>query len=245
MSRQWRSMSPNDAATYEGSYDENPQPSASCKYSAICRPRRPSARRAAFFTERGLTITRQDARTRSVCVARPPPHPRQHGQARPPAAPPSGQPPPLATGGLGAADAAGESASTVRDAGAVAAVTAQVDPGKCRVWLTVEGQGTVAAAAAALVAHWRPRSTVAAAAVTAKERNVFTEHGWAEREAAVRANWRQERGAAGRGRATPRQAPPTLGTHRPQNRAGRGVSEPTPALPRRGCRLLAVQAAVY
>ena len=140
---------------------------------------------AAFFMERGLTITRQDTHSLGLLgpTAAAPSADRQAG-------PQSGQQPrwrPASWAPL----MQREDASTVRDAGAVAAVTAQVDPGKCRVWLTVEGQGTVAAATAALVAHWRPRSTAAAAAVTAKERNVFTERGWAEREAAVRANWRQ------------------------------------------------------
>ena len=149
---------------------------------------------ATFFAERGLVITRQDAHSLGLLgptAAAAPPAQSQPRQASRPAAPPSArqQPPwrPASWAPLMQRDNRG----TARDAGAVAAVTAQVDPGKCRVWLTVEGQGAVAAAAAALVAHWRPRSAAAAAAVTAKERHVFTEGGWAEREAAVRANWRR------------------------------------------------------
>lgn len=140
---------------------------------------------AAFFRERGLTITRQDAHSLGLLgpTATAPSAARQAG-------PQSGQQPRWRTANW-APLMQRDNQGAARDAGAVAAVTAQVDPGKCRVWLTVEGQGSVAAAAAALVAHWRPRSAVAAAAVTAKERNVFTESGWAEREAAVRANWRQ------------------------------------------------------
>ncbi len=140
---------------------------------------------AAFFMERGLTITRQDTHSLGLLgpTAAAPSADRQAG-------PQSGQQPRWRPANW-APLMQREDASTVRDAGAVAAVTAQVDPGKCRVWLTVEGQGTVAAAAAALVARWRPRSAAAAAAVTARERDVFTERGWAEREAAVRANWRK------------------------------------------------------
>lgn len=145
---------------------------------------------AAFFTERGLTITRQDAHSLGLRGPSAAAVPVTSSQAGPSAALPSGQQPRWRPAGW-APLMQRENPGTMRDAGAVAAVTAQVDPGKCRVWLTVEGQGTVAAVAAALVAHWRPRSTVAAAAVTAKERNVFTARGWAEREAAVRANWRR------------------------------------------------------
>ena len=143
---------------------------------------------AAFFMERGLTITRQDAHSlglrgpaaaatsAAASPAHPPASERRQTSWRPASWAPLMQ---------------RDKRDTTRDAGAVAAVTAQVDPGKCRVWLTVEGQGTVAAAAAALVARWRPRSAAAAAAVTDKERSVFTARGWAEREAAVRANWRK------------------------------------------------------
>ena len=145
---------------------------------------------AAFFKECGLTITRQDAHSLGLQGPTAAASPSTDRQVRPPAAPPSGQPPPWRPASW-APLLQRDNQGTVRDAGAVAAVTAQVDPGKCRVWLTVEGQGSVAAAAAALVAHWRSRSAAAAAAVTAKERNVFTERGWAEREAAVRANWRK------------------------------------------------------
>ena len=144
---------------------------------------------AAFFVERGLTITRQDAHSLGLLGPRAaaPSADHQAGQS---AGPSSGEQPtwrPASWAPL----MQRENQGAARDAGAVAAVTAQVDSGKCRVWLTVEGQGAVTAAAAALVAHWHPRSAAAAAAVTAKERNVFTERGWAEREAVVRANWRQ------------------------------------------------------
>ncbi len=145
---------------------------------------------AAFFTERGLTITRQDAHSLGLLgpttVAASP----TDCAAGPPAAPSGGQQTSWRPAGW-APLMQRENPGTARDAGAVAAVTAQVDPGKCRVWLTVEGQGSVAAAAAALVAHWRPRSAAAAAVITAKERTVFTARGWAERAAAVRANWRK------------------------------------------------------
>ncbi len=142
---------------------------------------------AAFFMERGLTITRQDAHSLGLLGPTAAASPSTDRQSRPLAAPPQPSWRTASWAPLMQRDNRG----TVRDAGAVAAVTAQVDSGKCRVWLTVEGQGVVAAAAAALVAHWRPRSAAAAAAVTAKERNIFTERGWAEREAVVRANWRQ------------------------------------------------------
>ena len=145
---------------------------------------------AAFFTARGLTITRQDAHSLGLLGPTAAASPSADHQAGPPAAPASGQQPPWRPANW-APLMQRDNASTARDAGAVAAVTAQVDSGKCRVWLTVEGQGAVAAAAAALVAHWRPRSAAAAAAVTAKERNIFTKRGWAEREAVVRANWRK------------------------------------------------------
>ena len=145
---------------------------------------------AAFFTERGLKITRQD--------------PHSLGLLGPTAAAPSTDQPgrlaryaiqrtaaPLATGKLGAADAARQPRYSARCRcggcghcpGGPRQVPRLADGGRARA--------QVAAAAAALVAHWRPRSAAAAAAVTAKERNVFTERGWAEREAAVRANWRQ------------------------------------------------------
>ena len=146
---------------------------------------------AAFFTERGLTITRQDAHSLGLlgpsAVAAPATRSETHSRATPPSTRQQPRWRPASWAPLMQRDKPG----TARDAGAVAAVTAQVDPGKCRVWLTIEGQGAVAAAAAALVAHWRPRSAAAAAAVTAKERTEFTAHGWAEREAAVRANWRR------------------------------------------------------
>ncbi len=144
---------------------------------------------AAFFTERGLKITRQDPHSLGL-LGPTAAAPSTDHQAGSPATPSSGQQPPWRPASW-APLMQRDNQGTARDAGAVAAVTAQVDPGKCRVWLTVEGQGAVAAAAAALVAHWRPRSAAAATAVTAKERSVFTERGWAEREAAVRANWRQ------------------------------------------------------
>ena len=144
---------------------------------------------AAFFTERGLKITRQDPHSLGL-LGPTAAAPSTDHQAGSPATPSSGQQPPWRPASW-APLMQRDNQGTTRDAGAVAAVTAQVDPGKCRVWLTVEGQGEVAVAAAALVAHWRPRSAAAATAVTAKERNVFTERGWAEREAAVRANWRR------------------------------------------------------
>ena len=144
---------------------------------------------AAFFTERGLKITRQDPHSLGL-LGPTAAAPSTDHQAGSPATPSSGQQPPWRPASW-APLMQRDNLGTARDAGAVAAVTAQVDAGKCRVWLTVEGQGAVAAAAAALVAHWRSRSAAAAAAVTAKERNVFTERGWAEREAAVRANWRR------------------------------------------------------
>ena len=145
---------------------------------------------AAFFTERGLKITRQDPHSLGL-LGPTAAAPSTRSQTGPSAAPPSARQQSRWRPASWAPLMQRDNTSTTRDAGAVAAVTAQVDPGKCRVWLTVEGQGAVAAAAAALVAHWRSRSAAAAAAVTAKERNVFTERGWAEREAAVRANWRR------------------------------------------------------
>ena len=146
---------------------------------------------AAFFTERGLKITRQDPHSLGLLGLTAAAAPSTRSQTGPSAAPPSARQQPRWRPASWAPLMQRDNQGTARDAGAVAAVTAQVDPGKCRVWLTVEGQGAVAAAAAALVAHWRSRSAAAAAAVTAKERNVFTERGWAEREAAVRANWRR------------------------------------------------------
>ena len=146
---------------------------------------------AAFFTERGLKITRQDAHSLGLLGPTAAAAPSTRSETGPPAAPPSARQQPRWRSASWAPLMQRDNLGTARDAGAVAAVTAQVDAGKCRVWLTVEGQGAVAAAAAALVAHWRSRSAAAAAAVTAKERNVFTERGWAEREAAVRANWRR------------------------------------------------------
>ena len=97
---------------------------------------------AAFFMERGLTITRQDAHSlglrgpaaaatsAAASPAHPPASERRQTSWRPASWAPLMQ---------------RDKRDTTRDAGAVAAVTAQVDPGKCRVWLTVEGQGTVAA----------------------------------------------------------------------------------------------------
>lgn len=146
---------------------------------------------AAFFTERGLTITRQDVHSLGLLGPAAAASLSSDRPAGAPATPPSTRQQPRWRPAGWAPLMQRDNASTARDAGAVAAVTAQVDPGKCRVWLTVEGQGAVAAAAAALVAHWRPRSAAAAAAVTTKERNVFTARGWAEREAIVRANWRK------------------------------------------------------
>ena len=146
---------------------------------------------ATFFMERGLTITRQDAHSLGLRGPAAAATSAAPSPAHPPAAPASERRQTSWRPASWAPLMQRDKRDTTRDAGAVAAVTAQVDPGKCRVWLTVEGQGTVAAAAAALVARWRPRSAAAAAAVTAKERDVFTERGWAEREAAVRANWRK------------------------------------------------------
>ena len=179
---------------------------------------------AAFFMERGLTITRQDTHSLGLLgpTAAAPSADRQAG-------PQSGQQPRWRPANW-APLMQREDASTVRDAGAVAAVTAQVDPGKCRVWLTVEGQGTVAA---------RPRGGTGRALATTQRRRGGRGHCQGARRVhrtrLGRARGRrarqlaQDRNTARRGRAAPREAPATLGAHRQQDGTGRGVSGPTPA----------------
>lgn len=135
---------------------------------------------AEFFAERGLLITRKDANSlalqgRSAQQARASRSRRRRGSTSSESS--------RATQSLGWRPAIWEplmkrdESAGPRDVGAVAAVTAQVDPSKCRVWLTVEGQGAVAAAAEELVDRWRPRSEAAAAVVTNKEQQVFTDDG--------------------------------------------------------------------
>ena len=173
---------------------------------------------AAFFTERGLKITRQDPHSLGL-LGPTAAAPSTDHQAGSPATPSSGQQPPWRPASW-APLMQRDNLGTARDAGAVAAVTAQVDAGQVPRLAdggrTRRSRGRGGGAGRALA----PRAVQPpAAAVTAKERTVFTERGWAEREAAVRANWRQERCSTRAGSSNALQSSGNAGRTSPAKRS--------------------------
>lgn len=69
----------------------------------------------------------------------------------------------------------------------LAAVPIQVQPGWCRLWLTVNGEGAAARAADAYIASQRERSRRVAAAVRDLERDIYDDSRWPAHESTLRA----------------------------------------------------------
>ncbi|MBI3972467.1 MAG: hypothetical protein HY332_14395 [Chloroflexi bacterium] len=76
--------------------------------------------------------------------------------------------------------------------GQVAAVPVQLRPEWCRVWVSTNGEGAAAEAAAAFVEQNRDRSRRTAAAVRALERGIYADDRWPAYEASLRANLRAQ-----------------------------------------------------
>ncbi|MGH2369104.1 MAG: hypothetical protein ACRDI2_12980 [Chloroflexota bacterium] len=76
--------------------------------------------------------------------------------------------------------------------GQVAAVPVQLKPEWCRIWVTVQGEGSAITAADAYVAQQRERSQCIAAAVRQLEKGIYDESRWPAYESTLRASLQRQ-----------------------------------------------------
>lgn len=133
-----------------------------------------------FLRQQGLWVTHQTEYSVAFAVADRRSRTRDEGQD------------PTQDGGRSPIAGGALPGSTDGGAGQVAAVPVQVRPEWCRVWVTVNGHGAVAAAADAYVATQRERSARVGAAVQELERDIYDEARWPAYEATLRATLQRQ-----------------------------------------------------